>query len=194
MNNALGKIQWNGMFKVRWNKKNYVNLICTGAVAILLGFDSNNTPISLRADLIRNAIQDAVNDAGADSPNRLLYIGTGIDIFIPTPTPSTTSPGPLCPQMQNMCSPLQVLRATITMTSGTTGVLENSDTGAFNAQVVSEDEAFNAQVVSDDDAFNAQVVNEDEAFNAQVVNADDAFNAQVVDEDDAFNAQVVDED
>lgn len=59
-----------------------------GAVALYLQSNPNASVSSVTSSLINNATTGKVTNPGTGSPNRLLFVGTGIN---PTPTPTTTA-------------------------------------------------------------------------------------------------------
>lgn len=62
--------------KVELTRGKYVLLPhYSGAAAILLSNAPTLSPSELKAALLESAVVGAISDVGADSPNRLLYVG-----------------------------------------------------------------------------------------------------------------------
>lgn len=60
-----------------------------GVAAILLSMDDTMTPSEVKNALLNRAIMGAVSDPGAESPNLLLYVGSGDGPNTPPPEPGS---------------------------------------------------------------------------------------------------------
>ena len=84
----------------------------TGGAALWLAAHPNDTPAQVAAGLVAASTPDKISNPGAESPNRLLFTGSGGGGTPPPTTPPPTTPPPTTPPPPGDCAAGQKLANT----------------------------------------------------------------------------------